>query len=232
TDKGASVIVEEISSEFISTVNGIIFDMFNQIGLELEEDVPDIEQFKDYIFTMEESLPEIHDVLTSTDEDATEAKDIIEKVLGKIPETKKQTNEELATINTTLTYVEDAEAAFNDISPKVTKDLKQAQGIVHEVNKALEKAKEQGSISNKIDEKLEKTQGDIQSSLAKLGEVNTLLTKVQEQIENDNVQKNKNENNATNEETEENQEPSQEQGQTKLSTEDIEKAKQEVNNLI
>src|SRR5699024_6142022 len=28
TDKGATVIVEEISSEFISTVNGVIFDMF------------------------------------------------------------------------------------------------------------------------------------------------------------------------------------------------------------
>src|SRR5699024_2090015 len=35
TDKGASVIVEEISSQFIATVNGIIFEIFNDIGLEL-----------------------------------------------------------------------------------------------------------------------------------------------------------------------------------------------------
>ncbi|HLR70654.1 MAG TPA: YhgE/Pip domain-containing protein, partial [Pseudogracilibacillus sp.] len=66
TDKGVSVIVEEISSEFVSTVNGVIFDMFNQIGLELEEEYPDIQQFKEYIFELEESLPGIHDVLTST----------------------------------------------------------------------------------------------------------------------------------------------------------------------
>src|SRR5699024_11014389 len=70
TDKGATVIVEEISSEFISTVNGVIFDMFNQIGLELEEEQPDIEKFQEYIFTLEEELPGIHDTLTETDEDA------------------------------------------------------------------------------------------------------------------------------------------------------------------
>src|SRR5699024_6330602 len=63
TDKGASVIVEEISSEFISTVNGIIFEMFNDIGLELEESIPDIELFEEYVFTLEEELPNIHDKL-------------------------------------------------------------------------------------------------------------------------------------------------------------------------
>src|SRR5699024_5258981 len=34
TEKGASVIVEEVSSTFISTVNGVIFEVFNEIGLE------------------------------------------------------------------------------------------------------------------------------------------------------------------------------------------------------
>src|SRR5690625_4527388 len=42
TDKGASVIVDQISSQFIATVNGVIFDMFNQIGLELEADLPSV----------------------------------------------------------------------------------------------------------------------------------------------------------------------------------------------
>src|SRR5699024_8354162 len=45
TEKGASVIVEQISSNFISTVNGVIFDMFNDIGLEIEKDLPVIELF-------------------------------------------------------------------------------------------------------------------------------------------------------------------------------------------
>src|SRR5699024_4839362 len=67
TDKGASVIVEEISSQFVSTVNGIIFEMFNDIGIELEEALPDIEVFEGYVFTLEEELPLIHDKLNEID---------------------------------------------------------------------------------------------------------------------------------------------------------------------
>src|SRR5699024_3898732 len=66
TDKGASVIVDKISSKFISTVNGVIFDIFNQIGIELQSNVPDIEKFEDYVFTIEEKLPKVHKVLKET----------------------------------------------------------------------------------------------------------------------------------------------------------------------
>src|SRR5699024_4453728 len=93
TDKAATVIGEDISIEFISTVNCYIFDIFNQIGLELKEEQPDIEKFQDYIFTLEEELPGIHDTLTETDDDAKDAKDIVQKALGKIPEVKEMTED-------------------------------------------------------------------------------------------------------------------------------------------
>src|SRR5699024_9406814 len=54
TEKGASSIVQQISSEFISTVNGVIFDIFNELGIEIEENLPDIEQFEEYIFEVED----------------------------------------------------------------------------------------------------------------------------------------------------------------------------------
>src|SRR5690606_16815240 len=59
TEKGASVIVDQVSSKFISTVNGIIFEIFNEIGIELESELPDIEKFEEYLFTLEEHLPDI-----------------------------------------------------------------------------------------------------------------------------------------------------------------------------
>src|SRR5699024_5160550 len=102
TDKGATVIVEEISSEFISTVNGVIFYMFNQIRLELEEEQTDIEKFQEYIFTLEEELAGIHDTLTETDEDAKEAKDIVQKALGKIQEVKEMTEDGSEQLNSAM----------------------------------------------------------------------------------------------------------------------------------
>src|SRR5699024_11178531 len=142
TDKGATVIVDDISSEFISTVNGVIFDMFNDIGLELEEELPDNQLVIDYVCTLEEELPVIHETLTNTDDDATEAKDIIHDVLGKVPETKEEVDEGLSTINSTLNKVEEAEDKFNDISPKIKEDLTKAQDVIHDVNRSEEHTSE------------------------------------------------------------------------------------------
>lgn len=42
TEKGASVIVDKVSRRFISTVNGVVLDLFNELGIEIEKDLPDI----------------------------------------------------------------------------------------------------------------------------------------------------------------------------------------------
>src|SRR5699024_6085119 len=152
TDKGVSVIVDDVSSEFTSTVNGVIFDMLNDIGLELEEELPDIQQFRDYVFTLEDSLPDIHDTLSATDDDATEAKDIIHDVLGKIPETEEEVENGLSTINSTLSQVEEAEDKFNEISPKIKEDLKKAQNVIHEVNDVLDEVDDSDSVQDLIDD--------------------------------------------------------------------------------
>src|SRR5699024_2716898 len=88
-----------------------------------------------------------------------------------------------------LTQVKNAKDKFNEISPKIKEDLKKAQTIVHDINEALEKADEQDTISEEIDAKLDETKGDIDTSIAKLNEVQTLLSKVQEQMEKENAAK-------------------------------------------
>ncbi len=182
TDKGATVIVEEISSEFISTVNGVIFDMFNEIGLELEADLPDIEQFKDYIFTVEESLPEVHELLAETDNDASEAKKLIADVLDKIPEAESVAGEGLETINSTLTHVNNAEEKLDELSPKIKQDLKKAQETVHDIRDLLEKAENNATIQDDIEASMEKAQSDLDESIAQLENINALLAKLEEQI--------------------------------------------------
>src|SRR5699024_12673474 len=91
----------DISSNFISTVNGVIFDMFNDIGLELEEDLPDIERFEEYVFEMEERLPEVHKTLENRLNDANEVEIVISDAQGKILEAKEVLCNGLTTIDET-----------------------------------------------------------------------------------------------------------------------------------
>lgn len=138
TEKGASVIVDGISSNFVSTVNGVIFEIFNDIGLELEKDLPDIENFENYVFEMEERLPEIHETLENTLSDADEAKGIVSKAQDTIPEVEAVIDEGLGTIDDTTEFLDQAENRLNEMSPQIKENLEKAQETAATIHSLFE----------------------------------------------------------------------------------------------
>lgn len=179
TDKGVSVIVEEISSEFISTVNGAIFDMFNEIGLELEEDYPDIQNFKEYVFNMEEELPKIHDTLLDTEGDADDADKLIKNALGKVPEAESILDDGLSQIDKALEVLGDIEDEVNEMSPKIEKELKSIQSKVHEVNDAIKELDGSDISFSDVQTGIDDIDEDISKFREKLSSIEDTLTSVQ-----------------------------------------------------
>lgn len=179
TDKGVSVIVEEISSEFISTVNGAIFDMFNEIGLELEEDYPDIQNFKEYVFNMEEELPKIHDTLLDTEGDADDADKLIKNALGKVPEAESILDDGLSQIDKALKALGNIEDEVNEMSPKIEKELKSIQSKVHEVNDAIKELDGSDISFSDVQTGIDDIDEDISKFREKLSSIEDTLTSVQ-----------------------------------------------------
>ncbi|MCJ7840070.1 YhgE/Pip domain-containing protein [Lederbergia sp. NSJ-179] len=185
TEKGASVIADQISSKFISTVNGVIFELFNDLGLELEENLPDIEKFEDYIFTLEEHLPEISEMLNKSLSDASSAGNILNKAQGALPEAKEYTENGLSTINKTLNYMNEAEERLNAIAPKIKQDVAKVHAIADQINQFLDQAQNSGIDMNagkKVQEKLENQLNDgiqtldtVEQALKQLQETNAQL---------------------------------------------------------
>ncbi|MFC0300628.1 YhgE/Pip family protein [Virgibacillus soli] len=137
TDKGASVIVEQISSEFISTVNGIIFDIFNQIGIELEKDLPDIQNFEKYVFTLEDKLPDIHHMLEDTSKDASSAMNLIAKAEKAVPEVKKGVRDGLKIVRDAQDYLNVSQKKLDELAPLVKEDVRNVQDLSQRVNEFL-----------------------------------------------------------------------------------------------
>lgn len=189
TDKGASVIVEEISSEFISTVNGIIFEMFNDIGLELEESIPDIELFEEYVFTLEEELPNIHDKLVEMDEQLTHASNMLDVANEKIPQAKEVTKKGLDAIQKTSTFLNEVEEKLKAISPALKEEVKEIEAVFKDVNEkraeieqAIKEELEEIDVES-IESELPKITEDIDGIIASLQEVQNNLEEENEEIE-------------------------------------------------
>ena len=191
TDKGVSVIVDEVSSEFISTVNGVIFDMFNKIGLELEEDQPDIKKFEDYLFTLEEKLPSLHQSLTDTNKDADEAKKIVHGAMDKLPEAKSLSDEGAEALETAMNHLQKGEQLFDELSPKISDELAGAQTIIQDINEVIEQAKGHGEIKEKLKNKLTEQVLKVDESVKNLEVIRGTIGQLQEQLDDEEWEKQK-----------------------------------------
>ncbi|WP_018932494.1 YhgE/Pip domain-containing protein [Gracilibacillus lacisalsi] len=184
TDKGATVIVEEISSSFISTVNGVIFDMFNQIGIELENSLPDIIKFEDYIFTIEEKLPEIKNTLDETLADAENAEGMIDDANSLIPRVKEATDQGLSTVNETLAFIDEAEGRLDEIAPRVNEDLETIQQAVQDTNEFLESVDLSSQELPDINQQINSWNDQIDSTITSIESIQEVLRQVQDQEQN------------------------------------------------
>lgn len=180
TDKGASTIVEQVSSNFISTVNGVIFNMFDEIGVELNEKLPDIKKFEDYVFTMEKKLPEIHDLISNGLQDTKDAQSIINKAQNMLPEAERTTNDGLQTVNETADLMSKAEGRLNEMAPKIEEDLKKAQGTAEDINKLLKDAQNVNIDFSKGKELQQSIDSSLGDATSHIGEIEAELKQLKE----------------------------------------------------
>lgn len=189
TEKGASVIVDQVSSKFISTVNGIIFEIFNEIGIELESELPDIEKFEEYLFTLEEHLPDIGTTLEGSLTDAKSAKDLLSEAEKALPEAKQLVSNGIQTIDETYSMLVQAENRLNELSPQVEADLKKLQDMTKKVNDFLTEVEESGvdlqeginiqkELEGKIDNSIQ-TLDTIEAALLELKKLSNLDIEVE-----------------------------------------------------
>ncbi|MDW0109509.1 YhgE/Pip domain-containing protein [Sporosarcina aquimarina] len=183
TEKGATVIVDKVSSQFVSTVNGVIFDMMNRLGLELEADLPDVQKFENYVFDAEKSLPEIYNLLNRGLDDATDAQAIIHQAQGKLPEAKQITDDGLGQINRTVSYLNEAEQKLNEMSPKIKADLKKVSDISNEANDFLKQLQGVQLDFTELDKAKKALDDRVTTSIERVDGVQQDLTRLQELVQ-------------------------------------------------
>jgi len=183
TDKGADIIVENVSSQFISTVNGVIFDLFNTIGIELENDLPDIERFENYLFEIEEKLPEIYQVLNDSLVDAESATNLIEKANALIPKVEEITGTGLQTIDDTTMFLTEAENRLNELAPQIQQDLGKLQEVTENANQFLQELQTPVFDLSKGETLAGEINTQMKEAIQRIDSVESILIKMQEQSE-------------------------------------------------
>ncbi|WP_099304441.1 YhgE/Pip domain-containing protein [Bacillus sp. Marseille-P3800] len=141
TSAGASAVVDEISQQFLEEASRSLFSQLNDIGIELENELPTIRRIETLIFELEDRFPEINDVgskvvalqndwpelrekldrfLAVEDEFDTinEGADVIVQMEGYLP-TVHQVSDRLVEVERVLPEIEEIVAQANEVDGRL-----------------------------------------------------------------------------------------------------------------
>ncbi|MBO1627208.1 YhgE/Pip domain-containing protein [Bacillus arachidis] len=123
TAKGASGIAEEISKNFVKTANGEIFKIFNDLGIDLETNLPSIEKVKDLVFKLEAQFPEMYTLVNTALDDAGRAQDLVKVAQEDLPVVESVINDGQETLGNLDKFFANNDQRLKDAPGAIRRDL-------------------------------------------------------------------------------------------------------------
>ncbi|GAB6436590.1 YhgE/Pip domain-containing protein [Bacillus luti] len=130
TAKGASGLTEEISKNFIKTANGEIFKIFNDLGIDLETNLPSIEKVKDLVFKLEAQFPEMNTLMDKALDDATRAEDIVKVAQKDLPVVESVINDGQEALANLDKFFANQDQTLKNAPGTIRNDLVAAKGVM------------------------------------------------------------------------------------------------------
>ncbi|PEY42305.1 phage infection protein [Bacillus cereus] len=123
TAKGASGITEEVSKNFVKTANGEIFKIFNDLGIDLETNLPSIEKVKDLVFKLEAQFPEMYTLVNTALDDASRAQDLVKVAQEDLPVVESVINDGQETLGNLDKFFANNDQRLKDAPGVIRNDL-------------------------------------------------------------------------------------------------------------
>ncbi|KMN42616.1 YhgE/Pip domain-containing protein [Bacillus sp. LK2] len=130
TAKGASGLTEEISKNFVKTANGEIFEIFNDLGIDLETNLPSIEKVKDLVFKLEAQFPEMNTLMDKALDDATRAEDVVKVAQKELPVVESVINDGQEALGNLDKFFARQDQTLKNAPGTIRNDLVAAKGVM------------------------------------------------------------------------------------------------------
>lgn len=171
TGAGASAIVENIQSGFVQVANEAIFNVFNELGLQLELNRMSIEEFVQSVFRLERDIPEIQRMLHVADDDLTLVEGALAKAnegMKKVEEIRSQAEIYSGKVSHLLT---ESDEILKKYVPIVKQDLEYARSIIQGIPTITEKFTGKGENLDQILSEIEQIASQFHDHSASLNQL-------------------------------------------------------------
>lgn len=142
TGSASETVKNEVTSNFMEEANGTIFEIFNELGVQLEKELPKIENLKEILFKLEEDFPKIYDVVDEGVKTAEKGVNATKKLDENMPKIEEGLDNAIKTADALSNFIDKSNDALKEAEPVIKQDLTLAKETVSSVNNTLVKAKD------------------------------------------------------------------------------------------
>ncbi|WLR41788.1 YhgE/Pip domain-containing protein [Bacillus carboniphilus] len=179
TSSGVSSLVEIISSNFVKEANKVIFKTFNDLGIELEENLPTIEKIFNFIFEIEKEFPKIIEDVNKGSQKIDEYQQIVSDMNEHLDEVNAVLGNYYSTavdLNEKVTKYEDW---FNTISGSLNINYETLNSYLQESQSFLEQMESGELPIEELTAKKEEQMEGITSKISTIEQTVSILEAVQ-----------------------------------------------------
>jgi len=130
TDSGIKNIKNQIDDNIIKTISGVLFRVFNEKGVDIQENREKIRKIVDNIYELDENMSELETLLDGAIEGTKDLSTVLDKTNDMIPtvsDTLDSTNDFLDNSQSAL---DKTQSDLSDISPLIKEDLVMSENIL------------------------------------------------------------------------------------------------------
>ncbi|MBE6049989.1 MAG: YhgE/Pip domain-containing protein [Clostridium sp.] len=139
TSSGVKSIKNEVSSNVVKTVNGVIFNIADELGINIRDSKGNIRKLINLLYELNDKMPEIENGINTADDGINTLEDVLGEVNDKMPTLSETLTSSINIINRGKGLLETTKGSLEKSSQDIKNKLIEAQKAIDSANKTLEK---------------------------------------------------------------------------------------------
>ena len=134
TDKGVSSLQNMISEQVVQTVSEVIFGVGNELGVDLESQIPTVTMVYNQLVKLQSKFEEINQTVSLTDEGITKLQSLIEQLEEDMPDISQTFENARGFTQSIQDFMNASKKTTNQIGPTIKQDIQIIGNIAQEIS--------------------------------------------------------------------------------------------------
>lgn len=184
TDAGVKTVKGQIDENIVKTVSGIMFRVLNEVGINIENNRPELRNIIDSVYELDDNMPELESVINGAVDGTVSISDLLNKVNEIIPTLSDTIDATDDFLRNSQDFLDNTEGELSDSSPIIKEKLVSSENILDTTSIELKNIDENvlPEVSKKtlllVSDSSKATSTSIEDINSKLNSIRKFLDKV------------------------------------------------------